>query len=81
MKISTKINVILNLIKSVENIIIVGAMANNFLVFKGLDVGKSLVEHGAGNIIEKFTKKLKILIVNTYPRRLCGFNNFEGNGK
>ena len=43
-KISTKINIILNLIKKVNNIIIVGAMANNFLTFKGFNVGKSLIE-------------------------------------
>ena len=35
-KISTKINVITNLIKNIDNLIIVGAMANNFLTFKGL---------------------------------------------
>ena len=34
-KVSTKINVISNLIKNVNNIVIVGAMANNFLAFKG----------------------------------------------
>ena len=35
-KISTKINVITNLLKKVNNIIIVGAMANNFFVYKNL---------------------------------------------
>ena len=43
-KISTKINVISNLIKNVNNIFIVGAMANNFLMFKGIKVGNSLIE-------------------------------------
>ena len=81
-KISTKINVILNLIKSVENIIIVGAMANNFLVFKGLDVGKSLVEHGTSNIIKKIYEEAKnfnceILI----PEDCVVSNSFEGNGE
>ena len=38
-KISTKINVITNLIKNVNNIVIVGAMANNFLTFKGFIIG------------------------------------------
>ena len=33
-KISTKINVILSLINKVNNLIIVGAMANNFFVYK-----------------------------------------------
>ena len=43
-KVSTKINVLLNLIQNVNNLIIVGAMANNFLKFKGFNVGLSLVE-------------------------------------
>ena len=43
-KISTKINVINNLIKNVNNIIIVGAMANNFLTFKGLRLENHLIE-------------------------------------
>ena len=41
---SSKIGVISNLIQKVDNIVIVGAMANNFLMFKGLKVGRSLVE-------------------------------------
>ena len=40
-KISTKIKVIINLIKNVNSIIVVGAMANNFITFKGFKVGKS----------------------------------------
>ena len=39
-KVSTKINVIANLIKNVNNIIIVGAMANNFFNFKGFEIVK-----------------------------------------
>ena len=35
-KISTKISVISNLIKSASNIVIVGAMANNFLAYQKL---------------------------------------------
>ena len=52
-KISTKIGVISNLIKKVDNIIIVGAMANNFLAFKGLNIGKSLIEKDSESIIKK----------------------------
>jgi len=37
-KVSTKINVLLKLIQNANNLIIVGAMANNFLKFKGNDV-------------------------------------------
>ena len=52
-KISSKINVILSLIKNVENIVIVGAMANNFLAYRGFEVGKSLVEEKSSDIIYK----------------------------
>ena len=51
-KISTKINVISNLIKNVNNIVIVGAMANNFLAYKGLKIGKSLIEQKTNDIIK-----------------------------
>ena len=34
-KISTKIGVFSNLIKKMENVVVVGAMANNFIQYKG----------------------------------------------
>ncbi len=52
-KISTKINVLINLIKSSDNLIVVGAMANNFIKYQNKNVGKSIVEAGVENIIEK----------------------------
>ena len=59
-KISTKINVITNLIKKVNNLIIVGAMANNFFVYKNFKVGKSLIEENTKEIIENIYKKAEI---------------------
>ncbi len=59
-KISTKINVITNLIKKVNNLIIVGAMANNFLIHKNFKVGKSLIEENTKEIIEDIYKKAKL---------------------
>lgn len=56
-KISTKINVISNLINKVNNLIIVGAMANNFFVYKNLKVGKSLVEENTREIIKRIYEK------------------------
>ena len=50
-KVSTKINIISNLIKNVENIVIVGAMANNFLAYNQIKIGKSLVEKDSEKII------------------------------
>ena len=52
-KISTKLGVITSLIKKVDNIIIVGAMANNFIKFNGNKVGKSLVEPGSEKMIKE----------------------------
>ena len=58
-KISTKINVISSLIKKVNNLIIVGAMANNFLIYKNFNVGKSLIEENTKKIVEDIYKKAK----------------------
>jgi|TARA_B110001452_G_scaffold264239_1_gene266929 phosphoglycerate kinase len=52
-KVSTKIGVISNLMKNVSNIVIVGAMANNFLAYKRCEIGKSLIEKNSENIIKK----------------------------
>ena len=52
-KISTKINIITSLIEKVNNLIIVGAMANNFFIYKNFDVGKSLIENNIQEIIQK----------------------------
>ncbi|MEX5576224.1 phosphoglycerate kinase [Pseudophaeobacter sp. A-200-2] len=43
-KVSTKLELLGNLIKKVDYLIIGGGMANTFLVAKGIDVGKSLAE-------------------------------------
>ena len=51
-KVSTKINVLSNLLEIADSLIIVGAMANNFLKFKGINVGASLVEKGSGNTVK-----------------------------
>ena len=59
-KISTKMNVISNLIKKVNNLIIVGAMANNFFVHNNLKVGKSLIEENTKEIIEEIYKKAEL---------------------
>jgi phosphoglycerate kinase len=81
-KISTKINVITNLIKNVNNIIIVGAMANNFLTFKGFKVGKSLVEKNSRKIIDDIYAEAKKHNCNIFIPEDCNVStNFEGSGK
>ena len=52
-KVSTKINTLLSLTKSCSNIFIGGAMANNFLKFKDVSVGDSLLEEGSEKMIEE----------------------------
>ena len=80
-KISTKINVISNLIKNVNNIIIVGAMANNFLTFKGFKVGKSLIEENSGKIINDIYAEAKKYNCNVFIPEDCNVStDFEGSG-
>ncbi len=81
-KISTKINVITSLINKVNNLIIVGAMANNFFTYKNFKVGKSLVEENTKEIVKHIYKKAaenncKILI----PDDCKVGTNFEGKGE
>lgn len=44
-KVSTKLDVLQNLVAKVDHLIIGGGMANTFLAARGIDVGKSLCEH------------------------------------
>ncbi len=44
-KVSTKIDLLQNLVKKVDALVIGGGMANTFIAAKGINVGKSLCEH------------------------------------
>ncbi len=44
-KVSTKIDLLMNLVTKVDALVIGGGMANTFLAARGTDVGKSLCEH------------------------------------
>ena len=44
-KVSTKIDLLMNLVKRVDALVIGGGMANTFLAARGTDVGRSLCEH------------------------------------
>ena len=55
-KISTKINLIKNLIPKFDNIIVVGGMANNILSYKGNLIGKSIKEENCEKEIENIFK-------------------------
>jgi phosphoglycerate kinase len=81
-KISTKINVIKNLIPKFDNIVIVGGMANNILKYKGHNIGKSIQEVNCDSIIEdifRLSKKTNCKI--TYPEDVTVSNNLNGKPK
>ena len=52
-KISTKIDIIKNLIPKFDNIIIVGGMANNFIEYFGYNIGRSIKEKNCNQIIKE----------------------------
>ena len=58
-KISTKIGIIKNLIPKFDNIIIVGAMANNILSYKGNPIGRSLKETDCKLVIDDIFETAK----------------------
>ncbi len=79
-KISTKINVIKNLILKFDNIIIVGGMANNFIEYFGNSVGKSIKEKNCLKIVEEIislSKKEKCKII--YPEDVIVSNDLNGS--
>jgi phosphoglycerate kinase len=59
-KISTKIGILTNLVKRMQSIVIVGAMANNFIKYKGYNIGKSLFEKNQEDLLKDIIKKCEI---------------------
>jgi phosphoglycerate kinase len=81
-KISTKINIIKNLIPKFDNIIIVGGMANNILKYKGHNIGKSIQENDCNKIIDEiFTLSAKENCKIFYPEDVCVGKDLNGTGK
>ena len=81
-KISSKINIIKNLIAKFDNIIIVGGMANNILRYKGYEIGKSIQEDNCDKIIEEIfslSKKENCKII--YPEDVAVGKNLDGSAK
>jgi phosphoglycerate kinase len=58
-KVSTKLELLGNLVEKVDNIIIGGAMANTFLAAQGLEVGTSLFEKDMTKIATAILKQAK----------------------
>ena len=81
-KISTKIEILKNLIPKFDNIIIVGGMANNFIEYFGHNIGKSIKEKNCAPIIEEIislSKKEKCEI--TYPEDVLVSKDLNGSCK
>ena len=81
-KISTKINIIRNLISKFDNIVIVGAMANNIIEYMGHNIGKSLYEKNSKKIIEEiFTLSKEENCKIFYPEDIVVAKNLSGSAK
>ncbi len=81
-KISTKINVIKNLITKFDNIIIVGGMANNFIEYLGNSIGKSIKEKNCDKIIKEIislSKKEKCKLI--YPEDVIVSKDLNGSSQ
>ena len=55
-KVSTKLDLLKNLVQKVDTLIIGGGMANTFLAAQGLEVGKSLCEHDLADTAKSILK-------------------------
>ena len=79
-KISSKINIIKNLIPKFDNIIIVGGMANNIIKYKGHEIGKSIQENDCDQIIKEIfslSKKGSCKII--YPEDVAVGKSLNGS--
>ena len=79
-KISTKINIIKNLMPNFDNIIIVGGMANNIIKYMGNEIGKSLQEENCGPIIKEIFSLSEIYNCKIiYPQDVVVGKNLNGS--
>ena len=79
-KVSTKIDVIKNLIPKFDNIIIVGGMANNFIEYFGNNIGKSIKEKNCYKIVKEIiylSTKEKCKII--YPEDVIVSKSLNGS--
>jgi len=81
-KISTKIDIIKNLIPKFDNIIIVGGMANNFIEYFGHNIGRSIKEKNCNQIIKEIislSKKKECKIF--YPTDVLVSKDLNGSSE
>jgi phosphoglycerate kinase len=94
-KISTKLDLLANLLKKVDVLIVGGAMANTFLLAQGKDVGKSLVEADLVDTANKIMAQAKaqkreivlpvdVMVAEKFeahaPSRVRDADEVDGNG-
>lgn len=58
-KVSTKLELLGNLVAKVDHLVIGGGMANTFLAAQGIDIGKSLAEHDMTDTASEIMDKAK----------------------
>ncbi len=84
-KISTKIKVITNLATKYDNIIVVGAMANNFIKYNNHNIGKSVFEKNSELIVKEIYDSAKLNDCKIiYPKDFLvgkNLNDFSNNRK
>ena len=81
-KVSTKIELLQNLISKVENIIIGGGMANTFLLASGKQIGTSLCEPALIHIAQDIIEKAEILGCEIHlPNDLVTAKTLDGINK
>lgn len=61
-KISTKIPIIKKLYSKASFILLGGALANNFFLSRGYNIGKSLIDNNGQKLVKEFLKSKKIIL-------------------
>ena len=61
-KVSTKLNVILNLAKKVDNMIVGGGIANTFILAAGFGIGKSICEPNLVDLAKQIMQQTDIIL-------------------
>ncbi len=66
-KVSTKLDLLENLIAKVDGLVIGGGMANTFLHAQGVNVGKSLAESDMADTARRIMDKAEVAKVRHHP--------------
>ena len=79
-KVSTKLDLLGNLVSKVDHLVIGGGMANTFLAAQGINVGKSLCEHDLADTARDILKKAEAAGCEVIlPRDIVVAREFKAN--